>query len=100
MSKDILYGLKLLNANAIFATHQHELASNLDDKNSCYPGNGSLCSLVAGSERQQAIKSGDCFKRTYKVMKSPPLGTSYAKDIAESFGISYEQIKNILSTRF
>lgn len=100
MSKDILYGLKLLNANAIFATHQHELAANLDNKNSCYPGNGGLCSLVAGSERQQAIKSGDCFKRTYKVIKSPPLGTSYAKDIAESFGISYEQIKSILSTRF
>jgi DNA mismatch repair protein MutS len=103
MSRDILYGLKLLNAHAIFATHQHELASNLEEINSSYPGKGNFSSLVAGSERQKSISSdstGDCFKRTYKVKKAPPLGTSYAKDIAESFGISYEQIKKLLSVRF
>jgi hypothetical protein len=59
-------------------------------------------SLVAGSERYTSISSvsaEDCFKRTYKVIKAPPLGTSYAKDIAESFEISYEQIKKLLSAR-
>lgn len=103
MSRDILYGLKLLNAHSIFATHQHELASNLEEINSSYPGKGSFSSLVAGSEKQKSIlpdSTRDCFKRTYKVIKEPPLGTSYAKDIAESFGISYEQIRRLLSGRF
>jgi Mismatch repair ATPase (MutS family) len=103
MSKDIIYGLKLLNARAIFATHQHELAENLEEINEIYPGKGKLKSIVAGSEKQKRITSdstSDFFKRTYIVKKSPPLNTSYAKDIAESFGISYDQIKNLLVKRF
>lgn len=102
MSHDILYGLKLLNVHAVFATHQHELASNLEEANRSYPGNGKFSSLVAGSERERSVSSGsvgDCFKRTYKVVQAPPIGTSYAKDIAESFGISHEQIKRLLSNR-
>lgn len=100
MSKDILYGLKLLNAHAIFATHQHELAEDLVTVNNKYHGKGKICSLVAGSEKHDNNGKMDCFKRTYIVQKAAPIGTSYAKDIAESFGISYEQINELLLNRF
>lgn len=100
MSKDIIYGLKLLSAHAIFATHQHELAENLELVNKTYPGAGKISSLLAGAQKLNDSEKINCFKRTYKVEKSAPLGTSYAKDIAESFGISFEQIKDILNKRF
>ena len=100
MSKDILYGLKLLDAHAIFATHQHELAANMEELNEKHFGNGKISSLVAGSEKQKNSTGEESFKRTYKVIKAHPEGISYAKDIAESFGISYEQIARIISERY
>lgn len=99
MSKDIVYGLKLLNARAIFATHQHELALAIDEINNNHRGNGILKSLVAGSQKRQSNLGEDCVIRTYKVICAPPQGLSYAKDIAESFGISYEQIQKTLTER-
>ncbi|OPJ62876.1 MutS-related protein [Clostridium oryzae] len=99
MSKDIVYGLKLLNVRAIFATHLHELASTIDEINTTCEGKGAVCSLVAGAERKHSLTNADCFQRTYKVIKAPPEGLSYAKDIAESFGISYAQIKKTLHQR-
>jgi DNA mismatch repair ATPase MutS len=93
LSKDVMYGLKLLNARAIFATHQHELAANLEEINNVYDGNGKIGSLIAVVDKEG-------LKRTYRVLQAPPEGLSYARDIAESFGITYEQIVKIISNRF
>lgn len=99
MSKDIVCGLKLLNAKAIFATHQHELALAIDELNNKSIGIGEIKSLVAGAQKRQGNLGEECFIRTYKVLEGPPQGISYAKDIAESFGISYEQIKKTINER-
>jgi DNA mismatch repair protein MutS len=99
MSKDIVRGLKLLGAKALFATHLHELAECIDEINNSCIGSGRLCSLVAGCEKQGEKDTNSPFKRTYTITKAPPLGISYAKDIANSFGISYEQIYKTLSSR-
>jgi DNA mismatch repair ATPase MutS len=99
MSLDILYGLKLLDSHAIFATHQHELALEADEINQTRRGKGIIKSLVAGSQKQFLNSGEDCFKRTYKVIEAPPKGISYAKDIAKSFGISFERIEKTLDER-
>jgi hypothetical protein len=36
---------------------------------------------------------------TYKLEIRPPLGQSYAREIATRYGISYEQLENVLSER-
>ncbi|MDP4088862.1 MAG: hypothetical protein Q8930_06265 [Bacillota bacterium] len=100
MSRDIVTGLKYLDAKAIFATHLHELALELDKVNSCCRGKGVIRSLVAGTRKQQDSSGAESYMRTYKVMEAPPQGLSYAKDIAESFGISFEQIEKLLDERF
>lgn len=100
MSKDVVYGLKYLGAKAIFATHQHELGSGLEEINKSFPGDGKVKSLVLGLEKQKDSEGHAAYIRTYKVTEAPPEGSSYAKDIAESFGISYDQIVKSLDKRF
>lgn len=100
MSKDVLYGLKFLDAKAIFATHQHELGSGLDEVNKNYAGDGRIKSLVVGLKKQKGDNGQSTYTRTYQIAEAPPEGMSYAKDIAESFGISYGQIVKTLSGRF
>jgi len=38
-------------------------------------------------------------KRNYKVEIRPPLGQSYAREIAARYGIHYEQLEKVLSER-
>jgi hypothetical protein len=38
-------------------------------------------------------------KRSYKVVPSPPMRSSYAKEIARQYGVSFEQLRSMLSER-
>ena len=61
----------------------HELATDLDSIN-YLDGNMMVASLITG------IHEG---RRSFKVYIAPPEGISYAKDIAEKYGVTYEQLE-------
>jgi DNA mismatch repair protein MutS len=98
LARDIVCALRLYGVRAIFATHLHELAEDVDQINAEVKGDSRVISLVAGiaveGEAADAIEG--IVPRTYQIKPGPPRGLSYARGIASRYGISFEQ----LSTRW
>ncbi len=74
-------------ARTVYNTHMHKLAFSLDDQINPDP-EGALngrkaCSLVVESPGG---------KPSFKVRVAPPSGKSYARSIAEKYGVTYEQL--------
>jgi hypothetical protein len=44
-------------------------------------------------------QDGEVARRTYRILPGPPMGRSYAREIARRYGISFEQLKASLSAR-
>ncbi len=86
IAKDVVKALRYLGARTIFNTHMHELAMELEVMNS-HEGDMNVASLITG------IHDGE---RSYKVFLAPPEGVSYAKDIAEKYGVTFEQLKKTI----
>lgn len=86
IAEDVLKSLRYFNVRALFNTHMHDLARQADTINNEVKGNSKVVSLVTG------VEDG---KRSYKIYKGEPLGKSYARDIAEKYGMSFEQITNM-----
>lgn len=84
IAKDITKALKYLGANTIFNTHMHELAAGLDEMNAALDAPDQAVSLITGMEEG---------RRSYKVTIAPPQGLSFAQDIAQKYGVTFEQLK-------
>ena len=95
LAQDISRILRRMGTRAIFATHLHELAAAVPQLNAEMDGGSGLVSLVAS--RLQDGEDGD--KRSYKILPGPPMGRSYAREIASKYGISYEQLTTLLQER-
>ena len=83
LSKDLLRILKEKGAYVIFNTHIHDLAKQIPEMNG-WNGQGNIISLVM--ERKDE-------KNTFILKRAEPDSSSYARDIAEKYGITYEQMK-------
>jgi len=83
ISRDVLKALRHLGCRGIFNTHFHDLAGFAAEVNAGVPGDSAVESLVAG------MRDGP---RSYRVAIGPPLGSSYAHEIAARNGLRYEQI--------
>lgn len=101
LSRDVVSGLRLLGARGIFATHLHELARDVSSINAGVQGDSQVVSLVAGTmERNGGDGSSEkVVERTYKISPGPPLGISYAAEIASQYGISLTKIVSTLRER-
>lgn len=95
IAQDIVRVLRRLGARAIFSTHLHELAADLAALNASTDGDSLIVSLVA-SRRETSEESP---RRSYKIAPGPPLGRSYAREIAAQYGISYDQLTDLLHQR-
>ncbi|MBQ3416808.1 MAG: hypothetical protein IJH32_03125 [Ruminococcus sp.] len=84
IAKDVVKAMRYLGCRCIFNTHMHDLARHLDTFNQETEGDSKVESLVTG------VYEGH---RSFKVSIIPPQGMSYAKDIAEKYGVTYENIK-------
>ena len=89
IAKDVVKAMRYLGVRCIFNTHMHELARSLDELNAA-EGDSRVESLVTGVQRGE---------RSFKVAVAPPQGVSYAKDIAQKYGVTYEQIRAHLQKR-
>jgi DNA mismatch repair ATPase MutS len=85
IAAEVLAGLSRIGCRCLFSTHLHELASEIDNINArtAPHGGNRIDTLVAG------IEDG---KRSFKIQRAKPDGKSYARDIAESYGLTYERI--------
>ena len=85
IASEILVALCARRVRGIFSTHLHDLASALDSLNdrSKEFGGVRLDTLVAG------IEEG---KRSFLITRKKPDGKSYARDIAQKYGLSLEEL--------
>ncbi len=90
IAKDVVKAMRYLGVRCIFNTHMHELARSLDELNGSVEGESRVESLVTG------VQHGE---RSFKVAVMPPQGVSYAKDIAEKYGVTFDKIKQHLENR-
>ena len=77
----------------------HEVLWRVEELNDSVPGDSKIISVVS-SPIETAGKANDAeILHTYKLEVRPPLGQSYAREIAARYGISYQQLENALSKR-
>ncbi len=93
VGQEVLRALRLLGVRAIFSTHLHELARAIDELNQSEPGDGRIVSMVASP-----VSEEPGWQR-FKVVFGPPLGHSYAREIAVRYGVSYDQLRSLLEER-
>ena len=85
IASEILAGFAVLRCRGIFSTHLHELAASISEINlrSEERGGVKIDTLVAG------IEEG---KRSFKIHRAKPDGKSYARDIANKYGLSFDTL--------
>ena len=90
IAAEVLRGLSMSGCRCIFSTHLHELAAEIDSINeeSAKAGGSPIDTLVAGIEEGQ---------RSFKIYRAKPDGKSYARDIAQKYGLTYDNIINKIS---
>ena len=85
IASEILTGFAAMKTRGIFSTHLHELAASISEINerSAERGGVKIDTLVAGMEEGE---------RSFKIHRMKPDGKSYARDIADKYGLSFENI--------
>lgn len=85
IASEILTAFAVVGCRGIFSTHLHELAAAVPEINerSRSAGGVMIDTLVAG------IESG---KRSFKIYRAKPDGKSYARDIANKYGLSFDTL--------
>ena len=85
IAAEVLRGLSMSGCRCIFSTHLHELAAEIEriNEESAEAGGTPIDTLVAGIEEGQ---------RSFKIYRAKPDGKSYARDIAQKYGLTYENI--------
>ncbi len=86
IASEILCGFGAMRCRGIFSTHLHELAAGIDEINARVAAAGGvrLDTLVAGMEAGQ---------RSFRIDRRKPDGKSYARDIADQYGLSFEALQ-------
>ena len=104
LAQDVVRILRRVGARLVYSTHLHELAERAEALNSATPGDSKVVSLVASpieeSQLSEAsLEKGGQVKRSYRVEARPPMGRSYARQIAARYGIEYDQLERMLIER-
>ncbi len=88
IAAEILTGFAVAKCRGIFSTHLHDLAASIPEINNRSKSEGGvqIDTLVAG------IEEG---RRSFLITRAKPDGKSYARDIADKYGLSYEGIKRL-----
>lgn len=104
LAQDVVRILRRLGARVVYSTHLHELAGRVDALNESVDGDSKIVSIVSspvdpGPADANSEVPAAAIQRTYKVAARPPLGQSYAREIAARYGISYAQLEKMLAER-
>lgn len=90
IASEILLGFAKVGCRTIFSTHLHTLAARVDELNE-------EASLFGGAKMDTLVaKIAEDGTRSFKILRTKPDGKSYAKDIAEKYGLSLEKITDTI----
>ena len=85
IAAEILTGFSAVKCRTLFSTHLHELAAMLDEINE-------KCAAEGGAPIDTLVAGIDEGKRSFKIYRAKPDGKSYARDIADKYGLSLDKI--------
>ena len=95
---DILNVLKKIGVRTIFATHLHALANDIEEINKKSEDDTNLVSIVANVIK--TLENGkEKIMPTYKITKSEPLGKSFAREVANCYGIGFNQLIELVENK-
>lgn len=98
IAQDVVRVLRKLGARAVFATHLHNLAAECEQLNAQTEGDSRVVSIVSHVALEEG-PDGQVVRRTYEIKPGPPVSRSYAVELAARYGISYEQLMDVLRQR-
>jgi DNA mismatch repair ATPase MutS len=87
VAEEMLTALRRIGTRTLYATHLHEIAGRLEELNEPTDAGPKIGALTA-----ETIWDGDAVRRTYRITEGTPYGKSFARDLAQRHGISYEQL--------
>ena len=92
IASEILTAFATLGCRGIFSTHLHELAAAVGDINARVVALGGVPvdTLVAGMEAGH---------RSFRIERKTPDGKSYARDIADRYGLSFDTLEAEIETK-
>ena len=88
IAKDAVRAILKKGTRCIYNTHMHKLAADIESLNAESAGEG------AKVKAESLVALSDGGQRSFKVKVAPPQGMSYARDIAEKYGVTYEMLTN------
>ena len=90
---EVLLGFSKVGCRTVFSTHLHSLAARVDELNAeaAAFGGSKIDTLVA------KIEAGG--RRSFRILRMKPDGKSYAKDIADKYGLSFEKITETIERK-
>jgi len=85
IASEVLTGFSMIGCRVLFSTHLHELSGRIDELSTDCKAKGgtAIDTLVAGINGSE---------RSFEITRAKPDGKSYARDIAEKYGISFDKI--------
>ena len=86
IAKDAVMAILKKGTRCIYNTHMHKLAADLESLNAESAAEG------AEVKAESLVALSDGGQRSFKVKVAPPQGMSYARDIAEKYGVTYEML--------
>lgn len=84
IARDSIRAILKKKVRTIYNTHMHKLAKDIDILNEESPEFKATSLIVISKEKQ----------RSFKIKKAAPEGLSYANDIAEKYGVTFEMLTN------
>ena len=92
IASEVLTGFSIVGCRCLFSTHLHELSSQLDEINK-------KCILQGGVAIDTIVAGINGSERSFEIARAKPDGKSYARDIADKYGISYEKIMSRVNAK-
>jgi hypothetical protein len=86
IAAEILRAISVIGCGGLYVTHIHALTQQVAEFNATPGRTGCIDNLVAQMEN---VADGT---RSYRILRAAPDGLSYAKDIAQKYGLSCEEI--------
>lgn len=82
IAKDAVRAILEKGVRTIYNTHMHKLANDLEELNRSYQDVRAVSLIV----------KADGGNRSFRIAMAPPVGMSYADDIARKYGVTYEML--------
>lgn len=85
IASEVLTGLSIVGCRCLFSTHLHELSAQIDEINA-------KCTAEGGVPIDTLVAGINGAERSFEITRAKPDGKSYARDIADKYGLSYDKI--------